>query len=81
VLAQLSGRTDAHLLEDGYAALADCSARRLREAAATLAKSAATQLDQESQAAARMATADLNWAAFVIDTSAFGLRPSWSTSP
>jgi uncharacterized membrane protein YccC len=81
VLAQLSGRTDAHLLEDGYAALADCSARRLREAAATLAKSAATQLDQESQAAAHMATADLNWAAFVIDTSAFGLRPSWSTSP
>jgi uncharacterized membrane protein YccC len=81
VLAQLSGRTDAHSLEDGYAALADCGARRLREAAATLAKSAATQLDQESQAAAHMATADLNWAAFVIDTGAFGLRPSWSTSP
>jgi len=81
VLAQLSGRADAHLLEDGYAALADCNAPRLREAAAAMTKSAATQLDQESQAAARMATADLNWAAFVIDTSAFGLRPSWSTSP
>jgi uncharacterized membrane protein YccC len=81
VLAQLSGRADAHLLEDGYAALADCNAPRLREVAATLAKSAATQLDQESQAAARVATADLNWAAFLIDISAFGLRPSWSTSP
>ena len=81
VLAQLSGRTDAHLLEDGYAALAECNAPRLREAATTLAKSAATQLDQETQAAARMATADLNWAAFLIDTSAFGLRPTWSTSP
>ena len=46
--------------------------------AATLAKSAATQLDQESEAAARVATADLNWAAFLIDISAFGLRPSWS---
>ena len=81
VLAQLSGRADAHLLEDGYAALADCNAPRLREVAATLAKSAATQLDQECQAAARVATADLNWAAFLIDISAFGLRPSWSTSP
>jgi hypothetical protein len=80
-LAQLSGRTDAHLLGDGYAALADCNAPRLREAAAALAKSAATQLDQESQAAARIATADLNWAAFLIDTSSFGLRSNWSTSP
>jgi hypothetical protein len=77
----LSGRTDAQLLGDGYAALADCNAPRLREAAATLAKSAATQLNQESQAAARMATAALNWAAFLIDTSVFGLRPRWSTSP
>jgi hypothetical protein len=81
VLAQLSGRADAHLLEDGYSALASGDASRLRAAAATLTKSAATQLDQESQATARMATADLNWAAFLIDTSAFGLRPSWSTSP
>jgi uncharacterized membrane protein YccC len=81
VLAQLSGRTDAHLLGDGYAALADCNAPRLREAAALLAASAATQLDQESEAAARMATADLNWAAFLIDTSPFGLRPNRSASP
>lgn len=79
VLVQLSSRTDAHFLGDGYAALADYSAPRLREAAAAIAKSAATQLDQESQAAARMATADLNWAAFLIDASPFGLRPNWST--
>jgi uncharacterized membrane protein YccC len=81
VLGQLSSRTDAQLLGDGYAALADCNAPRLREAAAAMTKSAATQLDQESQAAARMATADLNWAAFLIDASPFGLRPNWSTSP
>ena len=81
VLAQLSGRTDAHLLGDSYAALADFSAPRLREAAAAIAKSAVTQLDQESQAAARMATADLNWAASLIDASPFGHRPNWSTSP
>jgi uncharacterized membrane protein YccC len=80
VLAQLSGRTDAHLLEDGYAALADCNAPRLREAAALLAASAATQVDRDSQAAAQMATADLNWAAFLIDTSPFGLQPNWSAS-
>jgi hypothetical protein len=80
-LAKLSDRTDAHLLGDGYAALADCSAPRLREAAALLAASAATQLDHDSQAAARTATADLIWAAFLIDASPFGLRPNWSTSP
>jgi uncharacterized membrane protein YccC len=80
-LAKLSGRTDADLLGDGYAALADCNAPRLREAAALLAASAATQLDHDSQAAARTATADLIWAAFLIDTSSFGLRPNWSTSP
>jgi hypothetical protein len=53
----------------------------LREAAAALAKSAAAQLDQESQAEAHIARADLNWAAFLIDTSPFSLRPNWSTSP
>jgi uncharacterized membrane protein YccC len=80
-LAKLSDRTLAHLLGDGYAALADCSAPRLREAAALLAASAATQLDHDSQATARTATADLIWAAFLIDTRPFGLRPDWSTSP
>jgi hypothetical protein len=81
VLAQLSGRADAHLLEDSYSALAAGDTSGLRAVAATLATSAATQLDQESQGAARMATADLNWAAFLIDTIGFGLRPSWSTNP
>jgi uncharacterized membrane protein YccC len=80
-IAQLSGRTDAHLVEVGYSALAASDAPRLREVAGALAKSAATQLNQESQAATRMATADLTWAAFLIDTSPFGLRPNWSTSP
>jgi len=61
--------------------LAACNAPRLREAAAALAKSAATQLDQEGQAEAHIAMADLNWAAFLIDTSPFSLRPNWSTSP
>ena len=36
---------------------------------------------RKARATARMATADLNWAAFLIDSNAFGLRPSWSTSP
>jgi uncharacterized membrane protein YccC len=80
-LAKLSGQTDAHLLGDGYAALADCSAPRLREAAARLAASAATRLDHDSRATVRTATAVLIWAAFLIDTSPFGLRPNWSTSP
>jgi hypothetical protein len=60
--------------------LADCSAPRLREAAAAIAKSAATQLDQDSQAAARAATADLIWAAFLIDVNPFDLRLNRSTS-
>jgi uncharacterized membrane protein YccC len=80
-LAKLSGRTDAHLLEDGYSALAASDASRLREAAAALAPSMRTQLDQDSQAAAQAATADLIWAAFLIDVSPFDLRPSRSTSP
>ncbi len=76
VLGQLSGRTDAHLLGDGYAALADCNAPRLREAAAALAASTATQLDHDDEAAARTATVDLNWAAFVIDANPFSFVPT-----
>ena len=63
-LANLSGRTDAHLLEDGYSALAAADVRRLRAAAAALAPSTTNQLNQDGQAAARAATADLIWAAF-----------------
>jgi uncharacterized membrane protein YccC len=73
-LAKLSGRTDAHLLEDGYSALAASDASRLREAAAALAPSTTTQLDQDGQAA----TADLIWAAFLIDVSPFDSRPTSS---
>jgi uncharacterized membrane protein YccC len=80
-LAQLSGRTDAIVLAEGHSALATCNAPRLREAAALLAASAATQLDHDSQAAARAATTDLIWAAFLIDAGAFCLRRDWSTSP
>jgi len=69
VLGQLSGRRDAHLLGDGYAALADYSAPRLREVAAALVASAATQLDQDEEAPAWAAIADLNWAAFLIDAN------------
>jgi hypothetical protein len=80
-LAKLSGRTDAHLLGDGYSALATGDASRLREAAAALAPSTTTQLDQNSQAAARAATADLIWAAFLIDVNPFDFRLNRFTSP
>ena len=73
-LANLSGRTDAHLLEDGYSALAAADVGRLRAVAAALAPSTTNQLDQDSQAAARAATADLIWAAFLIDVNPFDLR-------
>jgi uncharacterized membrane protein YccC len=79
-LAKLSGRTDAHLLEDGYSALAASDASSLREAAGALAPSMTTQLDQDSQAAAQAATADLIWAAFLIDVYPFDLRLNRSTS-
>ena len=75
-LAKLSGRTDAQLLEDGYAALADCNAPRLRGAAAALAASTAAQLDHDGDTPARTATTRLNWAAFLIDGILFDLRPN-----
>jgi hypothetical protein len=80
-LAKLSGRTDAHLLGDGYAALADCSAPRLREVAGRLAASAATQGDHDSRAAARTAATDLIWAAFLVDASPFQFRTNRSGGP
>jgi uncharacterized membrane protein YccC len=70
-LAKLSGRTDTHLIEDGYSALAAGDGLRLREAASALASSTAAQLDQNGEAAARTMTVDLNWAAFLIDASPF----------
>jgi uncharacterized membrane protein YccC len=73
-LAQLSDRADAHLLGDGYSALAALNAPRLREAAAALAASMATQLDHDGDTPAQTATTRLNWAAFLIDGILFDLR-------
>jgi hypothetical protein len=52
----------------------------LRRVAADLAN-AAIQLDHDGQAAARAATVDLIWAAFLIDASPFDLGPLRSTTP
>jgi uncharacterized membrane protein YccC len=78
-LAELSARTGGRLVGDGYSALAACDPLGLRRAAADLA-STATQLDRDGQAAARVASLDLIWAAFLIDASPFGLDPHRSTS-
>jgi hypothetical protein len=48
-------------------------------AAADLA-STATQLDHDGQTAARAASLDLIWAAFLIDGSPCGLDPNRSTT-
>jgi hypothetical protein len=62
------------LLGDGYSALAALNAPRLREAAAALAASMATQLDHDGDTPAQTATTRLNWAAFLIDGILFDLR-------
>ena len=71
-LAELSARTGGRLVGDGYSALAACDPPGLRRAAADLA-SMATQLDRVGRAAARAASLDLIWAAFLIDCQL--LRP------
>jgi uncharacterized membrane protein YccC len=73
-LAELSARTDGRLVGDGYSALAACDPLGLRRAAADLARTA-TRLDHDGQAAARAASLDLIWAAFLIDASPFGPDP------
>jgi hypothetical protein len=78
-LAELSARTDGRFVGDGYSALAACDPLGLRRAAADLASTAA-QLDHDGQAAARAASLDLIWAAFLIDASPFGLDPHRSTA-
>ena len=78
-LAELSARTGGRLVGDGYSALAAGDAIGLRRAAADLA-STAIQLDHDAQAAARAASLDLIWAAFLIDASPFGLDPYRSTT-
>src|SRR5712671_1406602 len=80
MLAELSARTGGRVVGDGYSALAACDPIGLRRAAADLA-STATQLDHDGQAAARAASLDLIWVAFMIDASPFGLdQHRWTTS-
>jgi hypothetical protein len=71
-LAELSARTSGPRIGDAYSALAGCDPHGLRRAAADLASTGA-QLDRDSQTAARAASLDLIWVAFLIDTSPFGL--------
>jgi uncharacterized membrane protein YccC len=78
-LAELSAHTGGRLVGDGYSALAASDSLGLRRAAADLA-STAPQLDHDGQAAARAASLDLIWAAFLIDASAFGLDPHGSST-
>ncbi len=71
-LAELFARTSGPRVGDAYSALAGCDPHGLRRAAADLASTGA-QLDRDSQTAARAASLDLIWVAFLIDTSPFGL--------
>jgi hypothetical protein len=64
---------------DAYTALLGCDSVSLRRAAADLASTAA-QLDHDAQSAARAASLDLIWVAFLIDASAFGLDPHRSAT-
>jgi hypothetical protein len=78
-LAELSARTGGRLVGGGYSALVAGDPLGLRRAAADLA-STATQLDHDGQAAARAASLDLIWAAFLIEASPFGLDPHRTTT-
>jgi hypothetical protein len=77
-LAELSARTNGRLVWDANSALAASDTRGLRRAAADLA-STATELDHDGQAAARAASLDLIWAAFLFDASPFSLDAPRST--
>src|SRR6266403_101733 len=79
-LAELSARASGRLLGDAYSALLGCDPLGLRRAAADLA-SAGAQLDRDGQSAARAASLDLIWVAFLIDTSPFSIdQHRWTTS-
>jgi uncharacterized membrane protein YccC len=78
-LAELSAHTDGRLVGNGYSALLGCGSVGLRRAAGDLVN-AATHLGHDGQTAARTATVDLIWAAFLIDASPFGPDPHRSTS-
>jgi uncharacterized membrane protein YccC len=78
-LVELSACADGRLVAGAYSALADCDSVGLRRAADDLA-STAPQLDHDGQAAARAASLDLTWAAFLFDARPFGLDQHRSTS-
>jgi hypothetical protein len=68
-LAELSARAGGSLVGDAYSAVAASDPPGLRRAAGELS-SAASALDPDGQAAARAASLDLIWAAFLIDAGA-----------
>src|SRR5712675_991259 len=79
-LAELSARAGGPLVGNAYSALAGCDPLGLRRTAADLA-SAGAELDHEGQSAARAASLDLIWVAFLIDISRLSLdQPRWTTS-
>jgi uncharacterized membrane protein YccC len=79
-LAELSARAGGRLVGDAYSALLGCDPLGLRRAAADLT-SAGAQLDRDGQSAARAASLDLIWVAFLIDNNPFGLdQQRWTTS-
>jgi hypothetical protein len=68
------------LVGEAYSALAGYDPFDLRRVAADLANTE-DQLNHEGQAAARAASLDLIWVAFLIDTGPFGLdQDRWTTS-
>jgi uncharacterized membrane protein YccC len=71
-LAEMSARTSGRLIGDAYSALTGCDPLGLRRAAADLARVGA-QLNRDGQSAARAASLDLIWVAFLIKASPFGL--------
>jgi uncharacterized membrane protein YccC len=71
-LAELSACAGGPLVGNAYSALATCDPVSLRRAAADLATTA-TQIDHDGQPAARTASLDLIWVAFLIDSSPLGL--------
>jgi uncharacterized membrane protein YccC len=78
-LAELSARAGRRLAGDGYSALAAGDLPGLTRAAGDLANEA-TKLDQVGQAAARAASLDLMWVAFLVDAGALDLDPPRSTT-
>jgi uncharacterized membrane protein YccC len=79
-LAEFSARAGGRVVGGAYSALPGCDPVSLCRAAADLV-SAGAQLDQDGQSAARAASLDLIWVAFLIDTRPFGLgQYRWSTS-